>query len=324
MAKKLRIVLTCAASSLLIAACGSAAPQSASAPKFPTSAITLIVPYKAGSAPDLTARSAVPNAAKYLAGTILVQNHTGGAGAVGLQEVASSAPTGYTLGMGASANFEVVPHLLSNAMTPQKVTLIAQLASLPVVLFVKSTSPIKSISDWVTYTKAHPGLTVAVDKAHSLLALNAILLGQVTHAQLKVVPVGTGSQALDVLNGSADAGVLTPSVLVPYVQSHQLRIIGLFAQQPIPGLSVPTFWSQGIHVAEVPSQFVFGPKGMPASVVARLASAFKSAVTSSSFRTYARKSWFSPEYLGPSALTKSVVSGYKQDTAILRRVGWLK
>ncbi len=302
MSRKFAMGWTAAAclGAVLVSACGSSAPQAA--PAFPTHSITLVVPVSPGSSPDLTARHVAPLAAKFLGHSVIVQNHTGGAGLIGLHDVASSAPTGYTIGIGAVANFALAPHVTHGALTPTQVDPVAEVASVPVVLFVKASSPIKSISGWVAYSKSHPGLTVAVDKENSLLDLNAVLLGRATGAHLRVVPVGTGKQALSVLNGSAAAGVLSPSVLVPYLKSHEIRILGVFAKTPIAGLSAPTFWSQGIQVAAVPYQFLFAPKGTPPAVVSRLASAAQKAVSASSFQAYARSNLFSATYAGPAAL----------------------
>ncbi len=290
-----------------VTACGA---TTQTAPAFPTHSISMVVPVAPGSSPDITARRVATLAAKSLHQAFVVQNHTGGAGLIGIHDVASASPTGYTVGIGAVANFALAPHVTHGALTPSQVDPIAEVASVPVVLFVKASSPITSIRAWVAYARSHPGLTVAVDKENSLLDLNAALLARATGAQLRIVPVGTGKQALSVMNGSAQAGVLSPSVLVPYLKSHQIRILGVFARQPIAGLSAPTFWSQGIHVAAVPYQFVFAPPGTPQAVVTRLAQAFHQAVDSASFRSFARADLFSATYAGPTALRHQLTQDF--------------
>lgn len=318
----IRAGVACASVALLVAACSNSA--SVAGPKFPSRSITLIVPTQAGSTPDIIARKVAPLAARYLDGSIVVEDQPGGAGIAGLHAVASSSPNGYTIGLGVTAQFAVDPYLVKTALDPEQVTPIAELTSSPDVLFVKESSPVTSIRSFVAYARAHHGLTLAVDKAHSLLGLDGSLLSKITGTGLNVVPVGAGHQALEVLNGSAIAGILSPAVLKPYIASHELRIIGVFAAHQIPGLSVPTFMSAGLRVAAVPDQFIFGPKSMPTSVVQRLANAFSSAVKSSTYQQWAHQNNLSAEYSGPTLLRETLASNYKNYGSVLKTLGWIK
>ena len=110
------------------------------ASKYPEKSITMIVPYSVGGSLDLTARELEKNFVKQLGQPLVIVNKPGGAGTIGWNELSSSAPDGYTLGIVGS---EMILHPLYAQLKynyPTALEPIAQTSSLPLVHFYRSGS----------------------------------------------------------------------------------------------------------------------------------------------------------------------------------------
>ena len=83
------------------------APTIASA--YPTEPVTLVVPFRAGSAPDTTIRVLAEEAERDLGQKLVILNRPGAGGAIGVRAVVQAAPDGYTIGMAAVAVLTLQP-----------------------------------------------------------------------------------------------------------------------------------------------------------------------------------------------------------------------
>src|SRR5689334_17913386 len=81
---------------LLLAAAGFALSAQAQAPDYPTRPIKWIVPYLAGTAPDITVRITAEAMSEILKQPVVVENKGGAAGNLGAQIAAKAPADGYT------------------------------------------------------------------------------------------------------------------------------------------------------------------------------------------------------------------------------------
>ena len=102
----MNVIATC-----LIASVAIAWPGVADAQKYPQKPVRVVVPYAAGGNLDLTARIVAQGLAEATGQAFFVENRPGANGNVGLEQVARSAPDGYTLAMVSAATMTVNPHL---------------------------------------------------------------------------------------------------------------------------------------------------------------------------------------------------------------------
>lgn len=78
----------------------AATVASAARADWPQRPIKLIVPYAAGSGPDVVLRPIADALGRELGQPVIVENRGGAGGIVGTQALASAAPDGYTIGFG--------------------------------------------------------------------------------------------------------------------------------------------------------------------------------------------------------------------------------
>ena len=130
----------------------------AHAQTFPTQPIKIIVSLAPGGVADLLARvlaAKLGEAGK----TVVVENRTGGAGVIGADAVAKSAPDGYTLYMGFHGTQSILPHLQAKLPydAAKDFAPIIFIATSPNILIVHPSVPANSPKELVAYIKANPG-----------------------------------------------------------------------------------------------------------------------------------------------------------------------
>jgi tripartite-type tricarboxylate transporter receptor subunit TctC len=133
-------------------------PRSHAQAGYPTQAIRLVVPRSAGGVVDIVARLWA-EAAKQRLGNIVIENQGGGGGLIGAAAVAHAKPDGYTLLAGTTSELVITP-----LITPKPpydpledlapITLTAESVS---ALMVRSSLPVRTLAELVTYDRAHPG-----------------------------------------------------------------------------------------------------------------------------------------------------------------------
>ena len=134
----------------------SALPASAA---FPEGQVRLIVPFTAGTGPDVLARSVAQELSSIWSKPVVVINRPGSNGVLAIDLFRKSPPDRRTLVMIDSTFLTINPYLYAKiAYDPAADFVpIAALASTPFNLIVKATWPIQSLKELIAYAKAHPG-----------------------------------------------------------------------------------------------------------------------------------------------------------------------
>lgn len=147
---KFRSLATAAALALLAGASFAQA--------WPTRPIKLVVPFPPGGGTDAVARLLANKLSTQSGWTIVVDNRPGAGGNLGLDAVAKAPADGYTIGLGQTANLAINPALYAKMpFDPLKdFAPVTTVASQPVVLLVNASSPLKSLADVVSASKAKP------------------------------------------------------------------------------------------------------------------------------------------------------------------------
>src|ERR1700687_3748827 len=142
---------------LLLAALPAAAQTSS--PSWPTHQVKLIVPFGAGSTPDVIMRLIADHLKDKLGQSFVVENKPGASGNRGTDPVAKAEPAGYTLGLSIGGPLAINPLIFGKlAYDPQKdLALITMVATQPGALAVNSELGVDSVAELIDLLKKNPG-----------------------------------------------------------------------------------------------------------------------------------------------------------------------
>lgn len=251
-----------------------------------TKDITMVVPWSAGGGTDTVARKLAENASKYLGVNINVENITGGSGAVGLAEVQSANPDGYTLA--------VLPVELSflkeqgvYSFDFDNFTQICNVNADPACLAVSADSDFQSVADVVEYAKANPGkFKIAHSGTGFLWHLAAGLFADAAGIEVTYVPYdgsATGNAAL--LGGEVDGVTFSGAEVSALEASGDIRVLATFSDERMDIFTndVPTMAEEGYDIKLSTFRGIGGPAGMDEAVVAALDKAFAQMAQEESF-----------------------------------------
>src|SRR3979411_775331 len=140
---------------------------------YPKRQIKIIVPFPAGAGPDQVARMLGQHLQDAFAQTVVIENRTGALGSIGAQEVARSAPDGYTLLMGTNTTQAANVAMLKNLpYDPAKdFAPIIRTITTAMVLVVKPNFPAKNLAQFMEYARAHPNMTAGYGSGASQISI---------------------------------------------------------------------------------------------------------------------------------------------------------
>lgn len=238
--------------------------------------IKLVVPYTPGGGTDTVARFIGNKIALDTKWTIVIDNRPGAGGNIGMDAVAKSKPDGLTIGMGQTSNLAINPALMPKMPFNARDDFapIAIVASLPVVLVVRSDSPFQNLQDVIKAAKAKPGdLKQALAGPGTVGHLAGELLAYQAQFQVLNVPYKGAAPALtDLMAGSTDFMFSTPQSILEMLKGKRLRALAVSSAERLSILpDVPTVAEQGFAGFEaVDWKALVAPAKTPADVIAAM------------------------------------------------------
>jgi tripartite-type tricarboxylate transporter receptor subunit TctC len=263
-----KIGLSLAALLLLVPAAQAQAP-------WPSKPVRILVPTAPGGTADALARLYAQHLGKVLGQQFYVENRGGAGNVLGIETVVRSPPDGYSLLLGAGTI--TINHLVTKLPYDvlRDLTPVTQMISVPNVLVVHPSQPMKSLADYVAAAKAKPGqITYASAGLGSNLHLAMELLKVRTGIDVVHVPYkGVGPALQDTLAGHVMSMISNIPSSKPHIDKGTLRALAVTSKQRSPALpDVPTMSEEGVKDYEVLNWFgVFAPAGTPQPIVDRLA-----------------------------------------------------
>jgi tripartite-type tricarboxylate transporter receptor subunit TctC len=241
---------------------------------LPEGPVRIIVPTTAGSTPDLLARTIAPKLSERLGRPVIVDNRVGASGNIGTEAVVRAAPNGSTLLIAASslatgATLQKAPFDAVRDLTP-----VVQMGWSRLVLVTSTNSDFKSVSDLIAAARKAPGrLSYASPGNGTPNHLAAELFKAKTHIVMNHIPYrGSAQQLTDVIGGQIDMAPVTAIVAAPQVRAGKLIALAVTGDKRsslLPG--VPSLSEVGFPGVDGSIWYgMFGPKGMPSDLVARL------------------------------------------------------
>jgi tripartite-type tricarboxylate transporter receptor subunit TctC len=252
------------------------AAASAWAQDYPNKPIKLVVPFPPAGGTDVLSRAVAHSVSTDTRWNIVVENRPGAGGNIGLEAVARSAPDGYTIGMGQTANLAVNPALYSKIpFDPLKdFTPIALISSQPLILVVSQQSPYKSLKDLVDAAKASPGkINMASSSNGTIGHIGGELFQRRAGIKMTHVPYkGAGPVVTDLLGGNVDCFFGNSQAVGALVNQGKLRALAVTAPKRLKAFpDIPTVAEQGYAGFEAATwSGLVGPAGMPQAIVDKL------------------------------------------------------
>lgn len=254
----------------------------AHAQSYPVKPVRLIVPLPAGSSADAIARIVMPVASKHLGQPIVIENEGGAASIAGTARAAKAAPDGYTMLFGNTSTHAVNPNLFNTLpYSPAKdFVAVANTASQALIMAVPSSSPARSVKDYIELAKAGKATNYASLGPGTSAHLSAETLKKITGVALKHIPYQPGPQAvLDLGRGEISMMFYSYASFLPALQAGTIRLVGSATEKRSNFLpDLPTMREQGYEVVIMAWYGVFAPAGTPKEVVDRFADAVNKAV----------------------------------------------
>ena len=266
----LRVLLAALACTATLAPVTSALAQS-----YPTKPVRMVVPYPPGGATDVIGRMIADKLGTKWGQAVIVDNRAGAGTTVGAENVAKSAPDGYTL-------FETTAtHTISASLYPKlnydpikDFTPITLTATIPLVLVTGPKVPAKNLDELLKWIKSQPGgASIGSPGNGSVQHLTGELFKTKAGVNTVHVPYkGAAPMITDLLGGQVDMAFATLSEVTSYIKSGKLRAIGLAHDKRMSAVpDVPTFGEQGMKGFVGATWFgTFAPAKLPAELRDRI------------------------------------------------------
>jgi tripartite-type tricarboxylate transporter receptor subunit TctC len=253
------------------------------AASYPSRAVTLVVPFSAGSMTDILARSVAEKLGERWKQTVVVENRPGIAGAAG---VAKSPADGYTLALNSASTLSIAPFSLSKMPydVNKDFALITVVVRVPEVLVVHPSLPVDSLSAFISYAKANPGkVNFGSAGGGSITHLAGELLKAEAKIDIVHVPYkGAAPAVSDLLGGQVQMGIFDVPILLPHIRSGKLKALAVTSAKRASSLpDVPT--TVEANYPNVTSDNWYGlvaPAATPQDVLRRIHAAATAALKS--------------------------------------------
>ncbi|HEX6155466.1 MAG TPA: tripartite tricarboxylate transporter substrate binding protein [Burkholderiales bacterium] len=244
----------------------------AAAQSFPTRPVTLVSPFPPGGSTDTTARVIAEAMRGPLGQSVVVETVAGAGGTIGVGRVARAAPDGYTIDIGqwdthVGAIIFPINYDLQKDFTP-----IGLMTINPQVVIARKDFPANDLKGLVAWMKANPGKGTLVEQT-AAAKIAGIQMMQMTGTRIEFIPFkGAGPAMQAMLGGQVDLMILQAAAALPQARSGNVKILANLSPQRsrvIPDL--PTSDESGIPGLYAAGWFgLFGPRGLPKEVVAKL------------------------------------------------------
>lgn len=304
-----------------LALCLGALP--AGAADFPTRPIRIIVPVAPGGASDLTARLIGETASPLLGQPVIIENRPGANGNLGMDAVAKADKDGYVLGNCAIGNCGVNPSIYDMPFDVRRdLQPVFWTTSLSNVLVVPSTSPVKTVDEFLKAAKARQ-MTYGSSGFGSAQQMSSELFGKATDTKFLHVPYRGSAPALQgLLAGNIDFLIDNVSSLAGQITGGELRALAVTGPRrsaTLPG--VPTLLELG-HQVEVLAWFgLVAPAGTPPDVVKTLNEAFNKALQSPVVQDRFKALDLNPEGGSPERFAAHIDGELKKWQAVVTAAG---
>jgi tripartite-type tricarboxylate transporter receptor subunit TctC len=247
----------------------------AAAQDWPAKPVRIVVPFGAGSTPDVVARLIADHLQAKLGQPFIIDNKPGASGNIGTDAVAKAAPDGATIGISIGGPLAINTLLFSKLPYDPRTDIapITQLVTQPSALAVNTGLKINSVSELVALLKREPGR----------YNFGSIGNGSLSHLAMEAIALKSGTQIVHVANptspaamtaiipGDVQMGCLPAIAVTPHAAAGAVKILAVSTAKRSPYLpAVPTLKEAGIDVEADAWMGMIAPAHTPEAIIAKI------------------------------------------------------
>ncbi|MFJ4294316.1 Bug family tripartite tricarboxylate transporter substrate binding protein [Cupriavidus sp. NPDC089707] len=261
--------------SLLAGSLAGAVPAMAQGDAYPNRPVRVVVPYTPGGVSDAVTRLVMQKLSERIGQPVVVENRAGANGMIGSENVARSAPDGYSLLVVVAAH-AINPSLYGKmSYDPVKdLTGVSMIGRIPLLLVGSAQLPPTSVRELVSWGKANPDkMTFASSGTGSGAHLAGELFAQAVGMKMTHVPYKGISPALpDLFSGQVAVIFDSVQTMMPQVKAGKVRALAITSPSRWPAApDVPTMAEAGFPAVTAGSWIgLLAPAKTPPAVLARL------------------------------------------------------
>ena len=288
---------------------------------YPVKPIRLVVPVPPGGSNDVLSRITAQAMSPGLGQPVVIDNRSGAAGMIGADNIAKSAPDGYSL-LNIQASFVANPALRSKMPydTLNDFVFVGLMARAPLLAVVHPSLPVKNIKELVALAKAHPGqINYGTPGIGSYTQLATELFRRMAGINIVHVPYkGIAPALTDLMGGHLQLAMTSPPSVMSQVQAGRLKALAVGGEKRSSFLpDIPTIAEAGYTGYRADYWWgIAAPAKTPIEIVNRLATELNKALQSAEL-----KQRYATEGAEPSVMTREQLTQFiASDIARWRQV----
>lgn len=301
--KKLSLLVFMIALAML-AGCGKSADSNKNTAeskqdKYPTKPISYLIPFDPGGLNDRAGRLHQPEFEKMMGTKMVFDYKPGGGGAVGWAELVKSKPDGYTIGGINLPHIVLQPLQQDCGYKTEQIIPVHIYEATPIALAVPVKSPFKTLEEFITYAKGHPGeLSIGGVGTFSGHHMAYLQMQDLLGVKCEYIPfTGGAPQMMSLLGGHVSAVLGNSGDILP--NKDKVRLLAFASKDRFPEWpDVPTFKEKGIDFIAGIDRGIGVPAGTPQEIIDKLDQVFMKISTDPKIQEELKKQGVLPLAMG--------------------------
>ncbi|MEO7506485.1 MAG: tripartite tricarboxylate transporter substrate binding protein [Pyrinomonadaceae bacterium] len=293
---------------------------------YPARPIRLVVPVPPGGSNDILSRITAQAMSPALGQQVVIDNRAGAAGMIGADNVAKSAPDGYSL-LNIQASFVANPAIRTRMPydTLNDFVFVGMMARAPLLAVVHPSLPVKNIKELVVLAKSHPGqINYGTPGIGSYTQLSTELFRRMAGINIVHVPYkGIAPALTDLVGGQLQLIMTSPPSVMSQVQSGRLKALAVGSEKRSVFLpDIPTIAESGF--ADYRADYWWGiaaPAKTPVEIVNRLATELNKALQSTELKQRYAAEGAEPTVMTREQLTQFITTDIARWRQVARDAG---
>jgi tripartite-type tricarboxylate transporter receptor subunit TctC len=285
----------------------------------------IVVPFAAGGAREVLARTFYSELGAALGATAIIDNRPGAGGAIGTASVAKAAPDGQTLVFAASSH-NVTALLGANPPYDpiRDFEAVANIGMQSYVLMASAAVPAKTVAVFVEYAKANPGKLNYASAGHGSSGhLAMAYFASLAKLDMVHIPFKSSQDATtDVLAARSHALVVPNVGAIPFLKDARIRLLGVTSQRRSAFLPEVPPVAESVPGYAFDSWFgLLAPAKTPQAVIARINAAVAKLLRDPAILARLATQGVDPRPLSPEAFERLIREDYEEMAKIVKAVG---